>query len=103
MDLITAEFNDMMMGRIPKFEKTTAIYPKLEVQRYDWKQPFKEGGNKHQSDEITLRASTIVDGIPYYEQYTIIIGINDIPVDVLSEHLQKYLIESVKYGLVNAP
>lgn len=100
MDIITAEFNDMMSGRIPKFEKPTAIYPKLEVQRYDWKHPHKEGGSD-KPDEITLRACTVVDGIPYYEQYTIITGINDVPADVVSEHLKQRLIESVKHGLAN--
>jgi hypothetical protein len=101
MDIITAEFNNIMSGRIPKFKKTTAEWPKMELQIYNWKIPHKEGGND-QPDEITLRVSTILYGITYYEKYTIVTGINDVPPDVISVHLQRILTDSVKLGLANA-
>ena len=101
MNIIAAEFNDLISGRTPNFEKTTANYPKIEIRGYDWKNPFKEGVTKDVLDEITLRASTIFNEVTHYEQYTIVVDVNNTPADVVIEQITKKLIEGVECRLTN--
>ena len=56
-------------SRTPKFKKTTAIYPDIEIQKWEWKDLFKEGINQNNVDETTIRASSIINGELFYEEY----------------------------------
>lgn len=67
--VIIAEFDDLMSGRIPQWIETTAKYPRLQKEQHHWRQPFKEGGNVGEVDEMTMRISTIMNGHVFSEEY----------------------------------
>ena len=95
MDIITTEFCDWMSGRIPMFKKTTAIYPKLETQKYEWKYPFREGGID-KIDEITLQVSTMVDNELFFEKYIIKTDTDNSTEDDIEKHLKIRLIDKIE-------
>ena len=101
MNNFSSEYRDLLSGRIPKFIKTTAIWPKIEVQRYNWKHPFKEDGyiskgNSEKIDEITIQVSTIYKGSIFLELYTIVTELNKITVEEAIDVLKKKLTDSVQ-------
>lgn len=84
--------SDMISGRVAKFRKTTAIYPNIETDVYEWCIPLKEGGS-NDSDETTIQASTIYEGIVFREQY--IITQQSMQRNEIADHLKKLLIARV--------
>lgn len=92
MDMISSQFLDMISGRVAKFRKTTAIYPNIETDVYEWNIPLKEGGASG-PDETTVQASTIYEEILFREQY--IITQQSMQRDKIADHLKKRLIAKV--------
>ncbi len=81
----------------PFFEKTKVKFPEMELQKYYWKQMFKEGVKSIGFDKITLRVSTIFNGKLCWEQYTIDIDVHKTPQSPIINSLKSILAKKLRY------
>jgi hypothetical protein len=55
--------------RIPKWAEVMAEYPAIQVERYAYVRPFKEGVNANSPDEITIRVVAKYNNQIFEETY----------------------------------